>query len=287
MAAPSAGAPALRSPEFGLAVGLVLGRFAFGMRDLHYGYWEPDLPVTPENLGRAQTRYTDLLIADIPSGVHSILDIGCGAGHTAARLLDLGYRVDCVSPNPFLTREARALLGARARVFESRFETLDLDGSYDLLLFSESFLFMASGPALARARALLQPGGYLLISDLFRLPTASRGPIGGGKDLEAHRALMATTPFRLLRDTDLTDGIAPTFDLLSRAYVEAIEPTYRLVEARLAAEHPWWFRVLRLGFGRALRRYEAKHFSGERDAAHFRRYKSYRRMLYRLEPAPG
>ena len=42
-------APALKSPEFGLALGLVLGRFALGMRDLHYGYWTDDLPLIPAN----------------------------------------------------------------------------------------------------------------------------------------------------------------------------------------------------------------------------------------------
>jgi hypothetical protein len=31
-------------------------------------------------------------------------------------------------------------------------------------------------------------------------------------------------------------------------------------------------------------RYEEKHFSGKRDGAHFRRHKSYRRMLYQLRP---
>ena len=37
--------PALRSPEFGLALGLVVGRFALDMQDLHYGYWTDDLEV--------------------------------------------------------------------------------------------------------------------------------------------------------------------------------------------------------------------------------------------------
>jgi SAM-dependent methyltransferase len=275
--------PALRSPELGLALGFVIGRFAFGMRDLHYGYWDPDLPVTPQNLPLAQARYTELLLADIPAGVRSVMDVGCGAGSTALRLLERGLTVDCVSPNPFLTREARALLDGRATVFESRFETLRTDRRYDLILFSESFLFIPSGPALTQAARLLNPGGHLLISDLFKRPADTRSPIGGGKDLAAHEALMAASPFRLLRDTDLTDRIAPTFDLIARGYAEAIRPAYDLILARLEASHPWWMRAVRLAFGRRLRRYETKHFSGRRDGAHFRRHKSYRRMLYRLE----
>ena len=61
--------PALQSPEFGLALGLVVGRFALDMQDLHYGYWTDDLELTPQNIARAQARYTDELMADIPAGV--------------------------------------------------------------------------------------------------------------------------------------------------------------------------------------------------------------------------
>ena len=88
--------PALQSPEFGLALGLVLGRFALAMQDLHYGYWSDDLELTPQNMPRAQARYTDELMGDIPADVRSILDVGCGAGNTALKLLDRGYEVDCV-----------------------------------------------------------------------------------------------------------------------------------------------------------------------------------------------
>ena len=142
-------APALKSPEFGLALGLVAGRFALDMQDLHYGYWTEDLELTPQNMARAQARYTDELMADIPAGVRSILDVGCGAGNTARKLLDRGYEVDCVSPNEWLTAEARKVLGNRARVFESKFEDVKLDRTYDLILFSESFLFMKAEQALA------------------------------------------------------------------------------------------------------------------------------------------
>ena len=140
------------------------------MQDLHYGYWTDDLELTPQNMPQAQARYTDELMADIPADVRSILDVGCGAGNTAHKLLERGYQVDCVSPNAWLTTEARRVLGSRARVFESKFEQLTLDRTYDLILFSESFLFMKAEQALAKAESALRPGGYILISDIFKLP---------------------------------------------------------------------------------------------------------------------
>src|SRR5688572_8758981 len=214
--------PALRSPEFGLALGLVLGRFMLDMRDLHYGYWTAELELTPQNIPQAQARYTDELMADIPADVRSILDVGCGAGNTAHKLLERGYEVDCVSPNAWLTAEARLLLGSRARVFESKFEDVTLDRTYDLILFSESFLFMKAEQALAKAESALRPGGYILISDIFKLPAEEKSPIGGGQDLRRHHALLAASRFTQLKDTDMTANIAPTFDLLNRAYIEAI-----------------------------------------------------------------
>ena len=148
--------PALQSPEFGLALGLVVGRFAFDMQDLHYGYWTDDLELTPQNMAKAQARYTDELMADIPAGVRSILDVGCGAGNTARKLLDRGYEVDALSPNSWLNDEAKKAVAGRARVFQSKFEEFQLDRKYDLILFSESFLFMKAEQALAKAESALR-----------------------------------------------------------------------------------------------------------------------------------
>jgi SAM-dependent methyltransferase len=282
---PPGQAPALKSPEFGLAMGLVVGRYAIGMEDLHYGFWTDDLPLDPRNLPEAQARYTEALMADIPDGVRSILDVGMGAGNTARKLLERGYRVDGVSPNAYLTAVARQTLGDRVTIFESRFEDVETDRRYDLILFSESFLFMQPDAALAKATALLNPGGHILICDIFRLPAEGQSPIGGGKELAAFRAAMARVPFDLVRETDISANIAPTFDLLDRAYREAIRPAYDLVMARLDATRPWLMRFLRWRFRDRLARLEEKHFSGRRNAANFLTYKSYRRFLFRRRPS--
>lgn len=150
---------------------------------MHYGYWLDGLAVEPMNLPKAQAAYTDFLMDAMLSRVRSILDVACGAGHNALRLLERRYQVDCVSPNGYLTRIAKRRLGERAGFFECRIEDLQTDQRYDLVLFSESLLFMPLGLAPGKAPSLLNAGGHILIADIFRLPAEDQSPIGGGPHL--------------------------------------------------------------------------------------------------------
>jgi SAM-dependent methyltransferase len=281
MTPPSAeNAASMPSREFGLALGLILGRFLVRMEDLHYGYWTNGLPVEMPNLPEAQARYSDFLLSHVPPDVKTVLDVGCGSGNTARKLLDRGYEVDCLSPNTFLNQVAREAVGHRARFFECRFEDLRTDSRYDLLLFSESFLFMRLEEAIAKALTLLKPGGYLLLSDLFKIVPDGNTAIGGGQQLAAFREAFDRAPFTKLLEVDMTAQIAPTFALLNNAYSQAVKPAYDLLMGRLRGRHPWLMKAVLWKFGRIIQRAEAKHFSGQRTADTFMRIKSYRLFLF-------
>jgi SAM-dependent methyltransferase len=251
------------------------------MQDLHYGYWPPDLAVAPRNLAQAQATYTDLLLSHIPPGVRTVLDVGCGAGNTARKLLDRGYQVDCVSPNGVLTGVARQTLGDRARIFECRFQDLETDRHYDLILFSESLLFIPLDAAFTQALRLLTPRGHILVTDIFRVPAEGTSPIGGGHELPVFREAVARFGLEPVQEVDMTEGIAPTFDLLDRIYAEAIQPAYQMIMARLTVRSPWLMRIVRWQFGKKLEKAERKHFSGRRNGANFKKYKAYRLLLFR------
>jgi SAM-dependent methyltransferase len=251
-------AATMPSHEFGLALGYIVGHHLLDMQDLHYGYWPDDLPVSMRNLAEAQARYTDLIVAHIPEGVRTILDVGCGAGNNARKLIERGYQVDCVSPNGFLTDVAKGVLGDRATVFETKFQELETDRRYDLVLFSESLLFIRPlDAAFTKALGLLNPGGHLLITDIFKVPAEGKSPIGGGHQLEVFRDTIGRYPFASVADVDMTAGIAPTFDLLDRAYREMIQPSYGLLLGRLSAQYPWVMRFVKWKFRRSMDRYEA------------------------------
>ncbi|HJS44581.1 MAG TPA: class I SAM-dependent methyltransferase [Gemmatimonadales bacterium] len=277
----------LPSSEFGLALGFLIGHHFLNMQDLHYGYWPDGLARVPQNLAQAQAHYTDFLMSHIPAGVKSVLDVGCGTGNTARRLLERGLTVDCVSPNGVLTGVAKQMLRGRGDIFETRFQDLQTDRRYDLILFSESLLFIPLEEALTKALSLLNPGGYVLITDIFRVPAEGKSPIGGGHELPRFRETIARFPLAPVVDLDMTDGIAPTFDLLDAAYREAIQPAYRLIVSRLEARHRWVMRFVKWKFQKQIRRYEDKHFSGRRNGLNFKKYKAYRLLLYRNSSANG
>jgi SAM-dependent methyltransferase len=275
----------LPSSEFGLALGYVIGHHFLNMQDLHYGYWPAGLAPVPQNLAQAQAHYTDFLMSHIPGGVKAVLDVGCGAGNTARKLLEKGFKVDCVSPNGVLTNVARQVLNGSGDIFETRFQDLQTERRYDLILFSESLLFIPLEQAFTKALSLLNPGGHILITDIFRIPAEGKSPIGGGHELPRFRETIARFPLESTLDYDMTDGIAPTFDLLDAAYREAIQPTYRLILSRLETKYPWVMKLVKWKFRKKIQRYEDKHFSGRRNGANFKKYKSYRLMLYRYDPA--
>lgn len=277
-------AGSLPSREFGLAIGLILGRFFVKMQDLHYGYWTPDLPIEMPNLPKAQAQYSDFLLSHLPDGVTTVLDVGCGAGNTARKLLDRGYQVDCVSPNSFLTSVAKETLRDRVTFFECRFEDLQTHKRYDVLLFSESFLFMRLYDAIAKAGQCLNPGGYILLSDVFKIVPDGNTAIGGGQHLALFRDAFAKSPFTKLKEIDMTPQIAPTFTLLNEAYTQAVKPAYDLIMARLRKKNPWIMKVVLWKFRDRIKRYEDKHFSGKRTAETFAAIKSYRLFLFQKHP---
>ncbi len=272
------------SREIGLAMANRLARYFLDTNDLHYGFWPDDLPVHVRNLRHAQEAYSNALIADIPDDVETILDVGCGTGATALRLLERGFEVDCVSPPGPLARLAAENLNGRATLFEAPFQELAAAGGYDLILFSESILFIRPlEAAIGKAVSLLRPRGYVLVCDIFRRPRTWKkyhgGPIGGGHYLADWQRTLQGFPLELLRETDITDRIAPTFTVLEQI-MEVFQPVYHLFLDRLRLRRPWTTRLVTKVAD--LKKYEAKLFSGRYSAENFRRHKAYYRFLYQL-----
>lgn len=119
-------------------------RARLGMGDLHPG----GAPATARLLSSLEQRR-----------VRRVLEVGAGIGNTSVRMLDLGWDVTAIEPDPVLFGRLRRRLGARARC--ELFDSHVTSEPYDALLAESVFFQMDLPQAFAHARALLTPGGYL------------------------------------------------------------------------------------------------------------------------------
>lgn len=242
----------LDTRAIGLDVGLSFVRWLTGAEHLHYGIWT-GLAVTAGNLRAAQDAYSARLFAHLPdrAGLR-ILDIGGGAGETAAKLIALGHHVDIVVPSPFLAGRCREN-APQAGVHECMFEDFSGTGPYDLCLFSESFQYIPLNFGFSRAMALLAPGGEVLIGDCFRSAGFRGGPVkatvGGGHRLQSFRDLVATLPLDIVAEEDISTAVAPSIDL-EQALFHVIGHALTRVDAELAAKRAGRWRMARWVFDR-------------------------------------
>jgi SAM-dependent methyltransferase len=275
------------SKEVGLVIGLIVGRYLLKSDDLHYGYWPEGLAVEIANWPKAQAHHSELILSHIPAGVKTILDVGCGAGAFSQKLVRHGYKVESVSPSPLLAQEARKRLGDDCRIYETKFEHLETESRFDLILFSESFQYVGMGKSLPKVVRLLNPGGHLLVCDFFKKDAEGGGVLGGGHYLQKFYDRMSQQPFEPVVDKDITAEVSPTMDLVNDFLQQAGLPVRDLVYQLTQSRYPLLSRFIAWKYRRKLQQIDDKYFSGRRNAETFRRYKSYRLLLYKRRPLPA
>lgn len=282
-------------------LGLVLGRQLLGLDDLHYGLWEPDLPLGLAHLAEAQQRYNDLLIANLPPSGDGlrVLDVGCGTGHLLRQLLDRGYHADGVIPardlGDILRERVTGLTGYQPVIFDCRLEDVPLDRcrrSYDVVLFSESFHLVPLDVSLPTVASLLKPGGLLMICDFFKTDAHGDGGIGdrsfgGGHPFREFKARMAETAFVPLKDEDITAKVGANFELVNDILMNRVKPASSAIHRYLSDNYPLSTGALTWLLRRRIEKIRYKYFSGHRSREVFEKYKTYHLLLYRLPPANG
>jgi 2-polyprenyl-3-methyl-5-hydroxy-6-metoxy-1,4-benzoquinol methylase len=271
------------SRELGLEVGSVCGKYFLKLEHLHYGYWTGDIEIDVANLHIAQDEYAKLVISHIPDGVKSILDVGCGTGQIAKKLLDMGYQVDCVSPCPFLKKQASELLGNRSYVFECFYENLQTVNRYDMVLFCESFQYIDMEQALSKTNKFLNSDGYLLVCDIFRKDVLDKTFMGGGHSLNRFYNLIAKSSFRLIENVDITEQTAPNMDLLNDVMESVVRPVVSAGVRFLESINPIMLKLLRWKYRKKINKAHKKYLEGRKTGENFKKYKSYQLFLYKRD----
>lgn len=261
--------------SLGLDIGLAFSKWLTGAENLHYGYWD-GLDICAANVGAAQVAYTDLLFQRLPETPCRILDIGGGAGETARKLIALGHQVEIVIPSAFLAERCREN-APEAVVHEATFQDAELQGAFDVCLFSESFQYIPLKQGIAKCLTLLAPHGRIVIADCFRSetfqPDAVQATVGGGHPIAAFRDLVASTALMVRQEIDITAQVAPSIDL-EQGLFNVVGYAGRRIDAELTQQRPrlrrgvhWLMR--RFISPRKRARLDQRLNQQTRNAAHF------------------
>jgi MPBQ/MSBQ methyltransferase len=191
--------------------------------DIHYGYWEPIPTSTTEltigGLQTAQANYTDKLLSFIPAGIETVIDVGCGIGGNTLHLLDRGFKVEGLAPDPIQKERFLERVQDRAIFHLTTFENFKSSHQYDLVLLSESSQYMSAIDIAQGAANILNPKGYLLIADMLRQDGDYRAGIFSNCHLVGDLDLALTKAgFKMMKSEDISTHIAPTIDLCVDAF---------------------------------------------------------------------
>ena len=117
------------------------------------------------------------ILRSLPDRPTRMLDVGCGRGALLAQLAARAQQVEGIDPDPGMARAAAALVeglpGARVhrRTLAEHAALPEAASAYDAVIMVASLHHQDLERALSQARALLQPGGHLLVVALVR-PTS-------------------------------------------------------------------------------------------------------------------
>jgi SAM-dependent methyltransferase len=246
-----------------------------GLEQLSYGLWEDD-ELTLDGLRTAQSRYADLLVDLIPSDVRRVLDVGCGSGSTAMRMIERGLDVEGLAPDPYL---GEVFPQRTRRPFHlCRFELFRPTEPFDLILMSESAQYVMLDQLFRRVM-LHNPGAYLLVADYFRI--TPRGALFGpsGHLLDEFLDEAEQWQFGLLHREDITDRVAPTLALARTLGERFVVPTVKVVDDAMVSRRPLLWKIGGPVFRRLARPWQER--IRRLDASRFVRDYRYEVFLFR------
>lgn len=270
-------------------LGLIVAQQLLAVEDLHYGWWDGDIPLCLSNLPLAQQRYTEKLLQVLHNYIAAparVLDVGCGTGKLLMQLLERGYRADAVSPSPyFCTMTAQRLkhFGEdKPKIYFSRFEDLspsEITKQYDAVIFSESFQYIPARQCFSLLETMLKPGGIILICDFFKKEGQQKCKFGGGHPMQAIEDLIEQFHYCILKNEDITSYLSPNLDLVHDILQYRLSPACATIGHYLKSRHPLAFWCATKLFKRQLDRLQVKYLSGTRNANQFESVKTYRLLV--------
>ena len=251
---------------------------------LHYGFWEQEEKLDLDSIRQAQKRYTETLLEMIPADVHSILDIGCGIGDNARALKARGYEVTAISPDRNHAAYFETADSAGIHFINTGIETFSSPEKYDLVLMSESQGYFAMDMGFSQSVRHLRPGGYLLVSGIFKR-NEQKG--FGGSHVEGEY-IRCAGDFHLVRKdyVDITDNVLPTLEFANYAYQSYLTPLSQTAQHFIGKGGMRKWQLLKTLFSREFQNFEevCRYYEEHFNPALFKEKMRYARILFQYQP---
>jgi len=261
---------------------LKLAQKLFGLEYLHYGFFEPGDPINLEGLRIAQQRYTDKILSVIPKDVKTILDVGCGAGGNAKAMVNAGYKVTCIDPDPYLLEKTQSATNRRVTTITGLYEnTVGIEPeSMDLVLMSESCQYINPTEGWKLHSQVVKSGGYVMAVDFFITKEIDQSYLSkSGHRLQSFVEESARWGFELVNKEDITPQTAPTMDLYQEIIFGKVFPVCEAVFEFVQRKFPKIYRILTFFMQEKILFLKEKY--SHQDSKTFSKYKTYFILLFK------
>lgn len=246
-----------------------------GLDRLHYGLWRPEEELSLSNLKEAQKRYEDLIVDHIPDHVQSIIDVGCGTGILLARLKQMGFQAEGLTPDVSQQQIMRSQ--GLAPVHCCRFEDFHPSSFYDCIIMSESAQYIPLEELFNKIMKALRPGGFLMVCDYFVLNHAQGIIAKSGHNFERFLQIAQKHGLRLVESQDITSQVLKTLEIAKNT-AEKIALAAEIGTEKFRMRHPLWTRLISLFFRKKYRRLKEEMVLI--DSQEFAKNKTYQLLVF-------
>lgn len=245
------------------------------LEHLHYGFWLPDDELSLDNLRKAQQRFEDFLVDNIPEQAKEILDVGCGTSVMTQRLLAKGKNVEGLSPD----EHQKEIFTSELNVpfYHTTFERFTPNKQYDCLIMSESAQYIPYQQLLENAKTCLKPEGYLMICDYFITDEATGLFAKSGHNINEFMAEARKQGLKIIKEEDVTDRVLKTLDL-SMDFVRRARIALDILTEKTRNKYPRLAKFILWLMRKKIRKTEAQ--LELLDSAKFKKYKRYQFVLF-------